>query len=42
MIMITNGQTCHQVLSKALEKKKLPWYKCDIYFIGDNQVFKKL
>jgi hypothetical protein len=39
--MIIPGQTCHQVLSKFLEKKKLLWYKCDFYFIGDNQVFIK-
>lgn len=39
MIMVIPEQTCHQVLNKILEKKKLTWYKCNIYFLDDNQVF---
>jgi hypothetical protein len=41
MIMVIQGQTVYQVLNKILQKKNIPWFKCDIYHIGDYQVNKR-
>ena len=32
IIQTTSGQTVYECLSKIFIKKKIPWYKCDIYF----------
>ena len=38
MIQAVSGQTVYQALSKMFNKKNIPWYKCDLYFVGDYQV----
>lgn len=38
MIIVKPGETCYQVLNKIIAKKNIPWFKCDIYFVGDYQV----
>ncbi|RNA12906.1 regulator of G- signaling loco-like isoform X1, partial [Brachionus plicatilis] len=35
MIQPLPGQTVHQALSKIYIKKNLPWYKSDLYFVGN-------
>jgi hypothetical protein len=37
MIQAVPGQPVYQALSKIFHKKNLPWYKCDLNFVGDNQ-----
>lgn len=38
MIQAIPGRTVFQALSKIFNKKNVPWYKCDLYFVGDYQV----
>ncbi|CAF0915606.1 unnamed protein product [Brachionus calyciflorus] len=35
MVQPVPGQTVYQTLSKIFHKKNIPWYKCDLYFVGD-------
>ena len=35
MIQANSGQTVYQALSKIFLRKSVPWYKCDLYFVGD-------
>ncbi len=37
MIIVKPGETCYQFLNKILSKRNIPWFKCDIYFVGDYQ-----
>lgn len=35
MIQAIPGQSVYQALNKIFIKKNIPWYKCDLYFVGD-------
>lgn len=38
MIQTTPGQTVYQILKKIFNKKQIPWYKCDLYYVDENSV----
>ena len=38
MIQASSGQTVYQALAKIFSKKGVPWYKCDLYFVGDYSI----
>lgn len=38
MIQPLPGQTVYQAMNKILSKKNIPWYKSDLYFVGDYTV----
>jgi hypothetical protein len=37
MIQVIAGQTVYQALNKIFIKKNVPWFKCDLYYVGDYQ-----
>ena len=38
MIQTSPGQTVYQILRKIFNKKQIPWYKCDLYYLNENNV----
>lgn len=38
MIQTAPGQTVYQILRKIFNKKQIPWYKCDLYYLNENNV----
>ncbi len=38
MIQTSPGQTVYQILKKIFNKKQIPWYKCDLYYVDENNV----
>lgn len=38
IIQTLPGQTVYQILKKIFQKKQIPWYKCDLYYVDEEIV----